>query len=200
MQKRRARASAPPRSTTRSKVLARVLHFAREQGVPCAAPRITRLKVRRSQAVKAWTPAEVGTLLTKVRELVPEILSVVVSLANTGYRKGEAIALRWEHVDLERRVVRIESTASSRRTTGRRSRTGGARCRSRRRPTPGSSAGTSRRRGSPAVPACPAARTRRSRARRRVTGGRTGARSGAGPGCQGETVCVTRHLGRRGRP
>lgn len=90
------------------RVLARVLSFAREQGYPVAVPRWTPLVERDKRAQAAWTDAEVAALLDSCARVSPDLVPVVVFLANTGCRRGEAIALRWEDVDLARGYVRIQ--------------------------------------------------------------------------------------------
>lgn len=90
------------------KVLRAVCSHARENGVPCAEIKIDDLPVRGKRKVKVWTDAEVTALLKAVKDRSPHILGVVVFLLNTGCRKGEALALCWQNVDLRRRLVRVE--------------------------------------------------------------------------------------------
>jgi integrase len=53
------------------------------------------------------TTEEVEKLFAAAAEKAPAVLPLIVFLANTGCRKGEALALTWESVDLERMMVRI---------------------------------------------------------------------------------------------
>jgi integrase len=57
--------------------------------------------------VKVWTVDEANRLLQACGEVSPAILPLVVFLLNTGCRKGEALALTWDHVDLPRGMIRI---------------------------------------------------------------------------------------------
>lgn len=86
------------------RVLRRVLAFAVEQGQLAAVPKFRALPERGGRSAHAWSSAELDTLLAKTP---PKILPLVMFLANTGCRKGEAIALKWEHVDLAARLVKV---------------------------------------------------------------------------------------------
>lgn len=97
----------PQSINTELRCLRRILNFARERGVIMAAPKWQDLPERGEKQVKAWTPAEIGRLYDSCMTHRPELLPLVVFLANTGCRKGEAIALKWETIDLERRVITI---------------------------------------------------------------------------------------------
>jgi integrase len=87
------------------KVLRKLLHFARDLGIPTASPKVEDLAVRGRPRPRAWTAEEVGKLYTACAEKSPDVLPLVVFLANTGSRRGEAIALTWEDVDLDRRMI-----------------------------------------------------------------------------------------------
>lgn len=91
------------------KVLRAILSYAASVGVPLALPSFRSLPERglRRRNAHAWTAEEVERLYAATRTSSPTLLPVVVFLANTGCRKGEAIALTWDHVDLTRRLVRI---------------------------------------------------------------------------------------------
>lgn len=88
------------------KILRTVLAYARELGLVVAQPMIKDLSthgIRRR--VTAWTHAEVSRL---IRNASRDIEPLIVFLLNTGCRKGEALALEWRHVDLDRRLIFIE--------------------------------------------------------------------------------------------
>ena len=88
-------------------VLQAVLSYARSRDVPTAKPKIEMLTVRTRRHAAAWTAADMKRLLRACAEKSPGILPLVVFLANTGARKGEALALRWKDVDLKRKLIRI---------------------------------------------------------------------------------------------
>lgn len=93
------------------KVLSAILAYARELGYRSPMPTTKRLPQRGTRrGAEAWSDEEVGRLMAAVQKKSPEILPLVVFLANTGCREGEALALRWEHVDLERRIIRLRAT------------------------------------------------------------------------------------------
>ena len=90
------------------RVLQRILNFARkERGLNLPVPKIRFLRETGTRRVKAWTRAEIERLIEVCGVDCPELLPLVVFLANTGARKGEALALTWDHVDLEGRLIRI---------------------------------------------------------------------------------------------
>lgn len=92
--------------------LRRVLNFARGRGIPCSTVAVREMPQPQLRP-KAWTLSEVTDLLRacervdKAHPHRPAIHPVVLFLLNTGCRKGEALAMRWEQVDFERREVRI---------------------------------------------------------------------------------------------
>jgi integrase len=118
------------------RVLRRVRNFARERKVPVSDFRVEMLS-EGERRPKSWTSDELGRLLAAcvkadegraatAREEAarrratrhaarygtvpldaPAILPLVVFLANTGCRKGEALALTWESVDLQLGEIRI---------------------------------------------------------------------------------------------
>jgi integrase len=51
--------------------------------------------------------AELERFLEAAREVAPELLPLILFLADTGVRLGEASALRWQDVDLGKRPARI---------------------------------------------------------------------------------------------
>jgi integrase len=87
-------------------VLHAILSYARSIGVPAAKPRTRMLKVRAAKRVRVWNEEQVERLYEAIGRISPDTLPMVVFIANTGCRRGEA-ARTWENVDLERRIVRI---------------------------------------------------------------------------------------------
>jgi integrase len=91
------------------KVLRAVLSYARELGIRTADSMIKNLPTRGiSRKVTYWNRTQVGALLDSIRKNSREIEPLVVFLLNTGVRKGEALALEWDNIDLTRGIIRIE--------------------------------------------------------------------------------------------
>jgi integrase len=104
----RSRAGIKPATVNDElKVLKTVLNYARELGQPVPVLKLRKLVVRGRRKAHAWTAEEVGRLFAACTEKSPDVLPLVVFLANTGCRRGEAVALEWENVDLARGVIRI---------------------------------------------------------------------------------------------
>jgi len=74
---------------------------------PVAVDKITYLRERGRAGVTAWTAEQMGALLKAAEQHDPELLPLIVLIANTGCRKGEALALTWEGVDLVNGFVRF---------------------------------------------------------------------------------------------
>lgn len=93
------------------RVLKRVLNFAREdRSMNVPKPKWKSLTERGGKRVKAWDSGEVAKFLDACVTHSPATLPLAVFLLNTGARKGEAIALTWDHVDLRRGMVQIHAT------------------------------------------------------------------------------------------
>ncbi len=89
------------------RVLRRVLRFAREErGFLLRKLTISFLRTG-TRRPKVWTEDEVRRLFIACERTAPDILPLLVFLANTGCRRGEALALTWDHVDLDRGLVLI---------------------------------------------------------------------------------------------
>lgn len=106
---RRRRSVGPSTVNDELKVLRAVLQYARDIHVPTRLPKIKRFKVTKRR-VRAWSLAQVSELYKAARRVSPRMLPIIAFLVNTGCRKGEAIALRWENVDLERGLLYIYPT------------------------------------------------------------------------------------------
>jgi integrase len=86
------------------RVLRRVLHFGQERRHYRGELRI-ELLAEDEPRVKFWTPAEVSRLFHRVRRYAPPLLPIVVTIANTGCRRGEALALEWPRVNFRRGLL-----------------------------------------------------------------------------------------------
>ncbi len=89
------------------RVLKTVLRHALAMGYEVTIPQWRRLPERGNGRVKAWTSDELQRLFDACRDVCPEILPMVVYLANTGCRKGEAIAAEWSWIDFDAGLIRI---------------------------------------------------------------------------------------------
>lgn len=90
------------------RVLTRVLRYAKDEcGMPVTTVKIRALPEKGQSRAHAWSGAELDKLIVSCLQLSPAIVPIVVFVANVGCRKGEALALTWERIDLERRMVRF---------------------------------------------------------------------------------------------
>ncbi|MGH2806278.1 MAG: tyrosine-type recombinase/integrase [Actinomycetota bacterium] len=69
----------------------------------CDPPRLAR-----NNAMRTWTLDELKQFLETTRR--DELHSLWVLLATTGMRRGEALGLKWSHIDLDRKLVAIRQT------------------------------------------------------------------------------------------
>lgn len=97
------------------RALGTILRFAERRGYPVQPRKWTYLPKRCARRARAWSVAEIGRLFDALDRTAPELLPLVHFLINTGCRKGEALALRWDNVFLDVAVpfVRIEPDAES---------------------------------------------------------------------------------------
>lgn len=84
-----------------------VTAYARKLGIPVGAHTVIALPVIGRGRVTCWTSHQVAELFASIENHAPQLLPVVVFLANTGCRKGEAIAAERDWIDLRRRLIRI---------------------------------------------------------------------------------------------
>lgn len=88
-------------------VLRTVFDYAERLGIAVPKLKWKSLPVIGKGRVLVWTRDEVEALFHAARNVVPEIVPVLVFLLNTGCRKGEAIACEWSWIDFERDMIRI---------------------------------------------------------------------------------------------
>lgn len=111
---KRARAAevGPTTVNNELRLLGTILRYAASIGVPCALPKVKRLRKRGDGRVVAYTPEQVQALYAATAKRAPAMLPMIVWLANTGCRKGEALAAEWSWIDLPARLIRIPATAA----------------------------------------------------------------------------------------
>jgi len=97
-------------------IVRRVLNLAVKDGLIDRNPalrvgeligRVSRGKATQVAVVASWTREEAETLLGLAREHEPTFAPLLHFLLATGARRGEALGLRWEDVDIERRRITI---------------------------------------------------------------------------------------------
>ncbi len=90
------------------RVLSRVLNVARDEfRYPASKLKLTALHAIGKGKAVAWTDEQMAQLFKTASELDVELLPILTFIANTGCRNGEALALEWEQVDLERGYIRF---------------------------------------------------------------------------------------------
>ncbi len=101
---------AKPRSINNElAVLRAVLTHARKRlKLPVPELEIPDLPVIGRGRVTFWNDDQMRALFEAIEKYAPDLMGVVVFIANTGCRKGEALALEWPRVDLKRKIVTIE--------------------------------------------------------------------------------------------
>lgn len=99
-------------------VLRQALGYAVRKGYvhsnPTRETQVPRRAERRSQTkVKTWTPEDAGKLLqAALAERTMHGYAIALGL-RTGMRIGEVYGLRWQHVDLDQGVLRVEEVLST---------------------------------------------------------------------------------------
>jgi integrase len=111
---KRARTAAglrPSSVNNELRVLSRILSHARALKYPCIdrETKIQKLPVRGAPRARAWTAAETLRIFDACKTEAPELLPTLLFMANTGVRKGEAIAAEWSWIDDARGLVCIPS-------------------------------------------------------------------------------------------
>jgi integrase len=119
-------AGLSPRTTNLLLALTRaILKFAVSNGHLTASPtdRLGRGKLMLPiEATKLAPPIErpedVGRLLETIRAARPDRFAFFAVLVYTGMRKGEALGLRWEDIDLARRIVTVRRSYAGQTKSG----------------------------------------------------------------------------------
>ncbi len=100
-------------------VLRRVLSLAVADGIIPSHPipnlslvmRDSRARTRpQTPTVDAWTTDEATRMLDAAKAKAPGLWLPLLLLLHTGTRRGEALALRWEDIDFERRRIYVRRT------------------------------------------------------------------------------------------
>ena len=98
---------APVSINSELRILRRILNFAKSRNIPVATTEVEFLPEPKRGRVKVWTAEEVSRLFQACLQVSPDILPMVVFLANTGCRRGEALALTWDNVNVNSGLIEI---------------------------------------------------------------------------------------------
>jgi integrase len=91
------------------RVLRRILNWAKRAGYAIPDLPFEKYKSRTSDRVKFWTLDELEKIFAATRQLYPDLLPMLLFLANTGCRKGEALAAEWRWIDFDAGLIRVEA-------------------------------------------------------------------------------------------
>lgn len=91
------------------RVLRTILGYAKSLGKDLGNLAVKRLPERGAGRVRHWTPTQVRALFAAAKVREPVMVPLLVFIANTGCRKGEAIAAEWTWVDEAAGMLRIPS-------------------------------------------------------------------------------------------
>lgn len=92
------------------RALSAVCAYGRRMGHPIPKFTVQLLPERGHGRVRTWSLEELDRIFSGAVEKAPLMLPMLVFLANTGCRKGEAIAAEWSWVDLKAGLIRIPAT------------------------------------------------------------------------------------------
>lgn len=104
---------------TETSKLQAVLAYAEFLGVPCAKPKIKLLPTNGKRRVYCWTPEQTRAFLQACQRLAPDLFPMMMGIANTAMRPGEAVAALSAWVKLERHYIGIEPNEAWRPKTNR---------------------------------------------------------------------------------
>lgn len=108
--KRKAAGLSVSSVNTEVTTLLYVLRWAKARGYAVNVPKV-KLPRPPEGRVRIWTPEQVSKLIEVTRLHDPWLLPMLLFLANTGCRKGEAIAAEWSWIDFEAGMIRIPASA-----------------------------------------------------------------------------------------
>ena len=87
--------------------LSAVLSWARLAGYDVPNLKWKKLPVRKSDRVQFWTEVELQLIFDACRTGFPDLLPMLIFLANTGCRKGESVAANWDWLKLDDGLITI---------------------------------------------------------------------------------------------
>lgn len=105
----KVRAVKAPKVNDDCKVLSAILGYAVKKKLIPRIPEWEPLPERkRSDRVQVWSEDEVLELYQALQEVAPRLLPITVVMINTGLRKGEALAMEWSWIDLDRGLLVVQ--------------------------------------------------------------------------------------------
>lgn len=104
-----ARAVRPSSVNNELRILRTILNYAVERGYPVAQVKWKKLPTRGPSRVHVWSATQIAQLFAVTLVEAPELAPMLAFLANTGCRKGEAIACERSWIDLDGGMIRIPS-------------------------------------------------------------------------------------------
>jgi integrase len=98
-----------------------MLNAAQDDGVIFANPanrlgkalRLVRSKATRQEEIKAFDRRQLSTLLGGVLATAPRLYPLFLTMARSGLRIGEALALQWDDLDFAGREMRVERAVTN---------------------------------------------------------------------------------------
>jgi integrase len=107
---------APSTVSHMKSCIAGTLSIAVDEEVISANPALTLGKIFHKKNVQKdidpLTTEELAALLSTYQEHFPEHYPLALTLARTGMRFGEGLALKWKDIDFERRLIEVRRTYS----------------------------------------------------------------------------------------
>jgi integrase len=82
-------------------------HAWRIEGLLEAVPDVPNVRVSQESKGRALTPEEFGALFASIDPRAREAQEWLLFLVNTGLRKSEALAIRWDWIDWDKRELRV---------------------------------------------------------------------------------------------
>ncbi len=88
-------------------ILSAILTYGRSVGYPIPKLKWKQLPERGHGRVKVWSGHEIQRIFAACKVKAPRLLPMLVFMANTGVRKGEALAAEWSWADFKAELIRI---------------------------------------------------------------------------------------------
>jgi integrase len=90
-------------------MLCHVLGWAKGRGMAVTVPVIPKVKAEKIESLRFYAPEQIDALVTAARAHSSRWAAIILLMGDAGLRSGEVSALRWEHVDIERRSLTVSA-------------------------------------------------------------------------------------------